>query len=132
MTHEDFSRGEQIEPSSDRSFGLMFATIFLIVGLWPLVRGGSIRWWALAVAGAFAFLAVVLTAALAPLNRLWSNLGARLHTIAALIIMCLLFYGIVTPTAFLIRLFGKDPLRLQRDSEAASYWIERVPPGPVT
>ena len=130
MTHEDFSREEEIEPSSDRSFGLVVAAFFLIVGFWPLVRAQPIRWWALGVAAVFALLALLWTAALAPLNRLWVKLGALLYKVVSPVVMALLFYVTVTPIALLMRLLGKDPLRLRRDPDAASYWIDRTPPGP--
>lgn len=130
MTHEDFSRQEEIKPSSDRSFGLVVAAFFLIVGFWPLVRAQPIRWWALGVAAVFALLALLWTAALAPLNRLWVKLGALLYKVVSPVVMALLFYVTVTPIALLMRLLGKDPLRLRRDPDAASYWIDRTPPGP--
>jgi hypothetical protein len=130
MTHEDFSRQEEIKPSSDRSFGLVVATFFLIVGFWPLVRAQPIRWWALGVAAVFALLALLWTAALAPLNRLWVKLGALLYKVVSPVVMAMLFYVTVTPIALLMRLLGKDPLRLRRDPDAASYWIDRTPPGP--
>jgi hypothetical protein len=130
MTHEDFSRQEEIKPSSDRSFGLVIAAFFLIVGFWPLVRAQPIRWWALGAATVFALLALLWTAALAPLNRLWMKLGALLYTVVSPVVMALLFYVTVTPIALLMRLLGKDPLRLRRDPDAASYWIDRTPPGP--
>ncbi|HEY7666149.1 MAG TPA: SxtJ family membrane protein [Xanthobacteraceae bacterium] len=130
MTHEDFSRPEEIKPSSDRSFGLLVAAFFLVVGCWPLVRGQPIRWWALALAVAFAALALLWTAPLSPLNKAWLKLGALLYRIVSPIVMAMLFYLTVTPIALLMRLLGKDPLRLRRDPDAASYWIERTPPGP--
>jgi len=130
MTHEDFSRQEEVKPSSDRSFGLVVASFFLIVGFWPLLRAQPIRWWALAVAAVFALLALLWTAALAPLNRLWVKLGALLYKGVSPVVMALLFYVTVTPIALLMRLLGKDPLRLRRDPDAASYWIDRTPPGP--
>jgi predicted membrane metal-binding protein len=130
MTHEDFSRQEEIKPSSDRSFGLVVATFFLIVGFWPLVRAQPIRWWALGVAAVFGLLALLWTAALAPFNRLWVKLGALLYKVVSPIVMAMLFYVTVTPIALLMRLLGKDPLRLRRDPDAASYWIDRTPPGP--
>jgi hypothetical protein len=130
MTHEDFSRQEEVKPSSDRSFGLVVASFFLIVGFWPLLRAQPIRWWALAVAAVFALLALLWTAALAPLNRLWVKLGALLYKVVSPVVMALLFYVTVTPIALLMRLLGKDPLRLRRDPDAASYWIDRTPPGP--
>ena len=47
------------------------------------------------------------------------------------VITAVLFYAAVTPTALLFRILGKDPLRLSRDPEARSYWIDRQPPGPA-
>jgi len=59
------------------------------------------------------------------------KLGDILHRIASPIALAILFYGVVTPTGLLMRLFGKDPLRLRFDREAKSYWIAREPPGPA-
>jgi len=130
LTHEDFNRQEEIKPSSDLSFGLVVAVFFVIVGLWPLVRTEPVRWWALGVAAVFAGLALLWTQALGPLNRLWVKLGAVLYSVVNPIVMALLFYLTVSPVAMLMRLLGKDPLRLRRDPHAASYWINRTPPGP--
>jgi len=131
MTHEDFSRQEEIKPSSDRSFGLVIATFFLIVGFWPLVRAEPMRWWALGVAAVFVVLALSWTAALAPFNKAWIKLGILLYRIVSPVVMAVLFYVTVTPIGVLMRMLGKDPLRLQRDPDAASYWIHRTPPGPA-
>ena len=131
MTHEDFSRQEDIKPSSDRSFGLVIATVFLVITFWPLIHAEPVRWWALAVAAVFASLALLWTAALAPLNKCWTKLGVLLYRIVSPIVLGLLFYVIVTPVALLMRLLGKDPLRLRREPDAASYWIERMPRGPA-
>ena len=131
MTHEDFSRQEEITPSSDRSFGLVIAVFFLIVSFWPLVHAEPVRWWALGPAAVFAILALLWTAALAPLNKLWTKLGLLLYRIVSPIVLGLLFYLTVTPIALLMRLLGKDPLRLRRDPDGASYWVIRTPPGPT-
>ena len=131
MTHEDFSRKEDIKPSSDRSFGLVIATVFLLITFWPLIRAEPVRWWALAVAAVFAALALLWTAALAPLNKCWTKLGVLLYRIVSPIVLGLLFYVIVTPVALLMRVLGKDPLRLRREPDAASYWIDRMPRGPA-
>ena len=131
MTHEDFSRKEEIKPSSDRSFGLVIATVFLLITFWPLIRAQPVRWWALAVAAVFAVLALLWPAALAPLNKCWTKLGVLLYRIVSPIVLGLLFYVIVTPVALLMRVLGKDPLRLRREPDAASYWIDRMPRGPA-
>ncbi len=120
----------ELNGSSDRSFGLVFAAVFLAGGLWPLLRGGTPRVWALVVAGAFLIASLARPSLLAPLNRLWTRFGLLLNKVTTPIVMGVLFYLVVTPTGLLMRLFGKDPLRLSRDQEADSYWIKREPPGP--
>jgi Saxitoxin biosynthesis operon protein SxtJ len=131
--HEDFTRKETIEGSSDRSFGFVMAAFFGLVALFPLLHGplSSVRWWALVVAAAFLALALLWTAPLRPLNRWWLKLGLLLSKIVSPIVMMVLFYATVTPIGVLMRLAGKDPLRLRRDATAASYWIPREPPGPA-
>src|SRR5215813_3835019 len=94
VTHEDFSRQEDIKPSSDRSFGLVIATVFLIITFWPLIHAEPVRWWALAVAGVFAALALMWTAALAPLNKYWTKLGVLLYRFVSPVVMAFLFYVI--------------------------------------
>ena len=130
MTHEDLSRQEEVKPSSDRGFGLVIAAFFLLVGLWPLVHAQPVRWWALGLGVVFAISALTCTAALAPLNKLWTKLGVLLYRVVSPLVLGLLFYATVTPIALLMRVLGKDPLRLRRDPDAASYWIARTPPGP--
>jgi hypothetical protein len=116
--------------SSNRAFGLVFTGFFVLVALAPLVRGAPVRTWALMLAAAFLVAALAFPRALAPLNRAWTLLGDLLHRVTTPIALAVLFFGVVTPTAFLMRLLGKDPLRLRRAPAEMSYWIERVPPGP--
>jgi hypothetical protein len=130
MTHEDLSRDEPVEGSSDRSFGLVFAAAFLVVAAWPLWRGGDLRWWAVAVAAGLALVAWVSPRLLALPNRLWLRFGLLLGKVVSPIALGILFYGVFVPMGTLMRWFGKDPLRLQRDKAATSYWIPREPPGP--
>lgn len=120
-----------IKGSSDRSFGLVFATFFLIVALLPLLLGHDVKLWALGVAGLFLILALVAPKLLAPFNRFWTRFGILLHRIVSPVALGVLFYGVVMPTGLLMRLVGKDPLHLRLDKSANSYWIERRPPGPV-
>ena len=130
-THERLTDSQEIQGSSDRSFGVVMAIFFAIVGLWPLLSGGAPRWWSMALVAALAAIAIVRPALLAPLNRLWLKFGLLLNRIVSPLIMGLLFYGMVTPYALVMRLAGKDPLRLRFDPAAKSYWIERDPPGPA-
>jgi hypothetical protein len=117
--------------SSDRAFGLTFAGVLVLVALWPLWRGASVRPWALAVAGGFLVVALARPALLAPLNRAWIRLGLALQQIVNPIVMGIIFYGVFTPMGVVMRWAGRDALRLRRDPRAATYWIERHPPGPA-
>lgn len=129
MAHEDLTRNQHIEGSSDRVFGLVFAGVFIAIAGWPLFRGESPRWWAAGAAALFALVALAKPALLAGLNRLWIKLGVLLGKVVSPIALGVLFYGVFTPLGVVMRLTGKDPLRLKRDPAAASYWIPREPPG---
>jgi hypothetical protein len=129
--HERLTRDEQVRGSSNRAFGLVFAGVFSLIGLWPLVRGGEFRLWSLAIAVFFLLITLTRPRLLAPLNRVWTKLGLVLHRIVNPVVMGILFYLVVTPTGLMMRLLGKDLLRLRFEPNEKSYWIERQPPGPA-
>ena len=129
--HEDLRRQSEVKRGSDRSFGLTFGAVFMIIALLPLRHHLPVRWWAVALAVAFAFAAIMAPSLLGPLNRLWARFGDLLHKVTTPLVMGLLFFGALTPVASILRLMGKDPLLLKRDSKRTSYWIERKPPGPA-
>jgi hypothetical protein len=68
---------------------------------------------------------------LAGLNRQWTKLGVLLGKVVSPIALGLLFYCAIAPLGIVMRLAGKDPLRLKFDRAAESYWIRREPPGPA-
>lgn len=115
---------------SNRSFGVVFAVAFAVYACWPMVSGKEIRLWAALVAVAFAVMAFVFPRLLTPLNQLWFRIGLLLHRVVNPIVMGLIFYAAVVPVGAVMKLRGKDLLRLRRDRNAASYWITREPPGP--
>ncbi|MDP6175569.1 MAG: SxtJ family membrane protein [Rhodospirillales bacterium] len=125
------ARQEMVGGSTDRAFGLVFVVVLLIIACWPLFDGATPRPWWLATAALLALIAFIRPGLLAPFNRAWTKFGLLLHKIVNPIIMGLVFYLTVTPTGLIMRLLGKDPLRLRFDHEAKSYWIERTPPGPA-
>lgn len=128
--HERLAGEEAVHGSSDRAFGFVMATAFGLLGLSPLVRGRPVRWWCLVVAGMFLVTALLLSRALGPLNRLWLRIGLLLHAGIGPAVLAMVFYTTVTPIGILMRLQGRDPLRLRLDRDAATYWIPRSPPGP--
>jgi Saxitoxin biosynthesis operon protein SxtJ len=129
--HEDFARKQESQGSSDRGFAIVFAVFFVLVGFSPLRTHHQMRWWAFPVAGLFLFVGILKPVWLHPLNKYWTKLGLLMGRIVSPVITAVLFYAVVTPTALLFRILGKDPLRLSRDPAARSYWIERHPPGPA-
>lgn len=129
--HEDLTREQEVRGSSDRSFGLVFTVVFCVAGLFPLYRGGPIRQWALMVAGVFLLAALAHPRILSPLNRVWMRFGLLLHKITNPIILGAIFYLVFTPMALLLRMLGKDLLRLKMEPGSKTYWIVRQPPGPA-
>ena len=128
--HEDLSRKQESQGASDRAFAIVFAIFFAVVGFSPLRTHHTMRSWAFPVAGLFLIVGILKPVWLRPLNKCWTKLGLLMGRIVSPVITAVLFYAVITPTALLFRMLGKDPLRLSRDPEARSYWIERRPPGP--
>ena len=128
--HEFQDREEIVKLSSERSFGLVFACCFLLLGALSVWRARTL---ALVVfPGCAVRAARVCRARLArALNRLWAKFGLLLHVIISPLVLGILFYGCITPIGFLMRLTGKDPMRRKFEPAAKSYWIVREPPGPA-
>ena len=117
--------------SSNRAFGFVFSTIFMLIAVYPLLESGIVRVWSLIVAGIFLLFSLFAPSILAPVNRLWMKFGDLLHRIVSPLALGIVFFVTVLPTGLLLRLFGKDPLRLRFDLGAQSYWIKRDPHGPA-
>jgi hypothetical protein len=129
--NEPIVQRRQVTAGSNRAFGIVFAVVFGVIGLWPLVFGGRPpRWWAVVPAAIFLVLALFVPQWLAPLNRAWFYVGLALHRVVNPIVMAIIYYGTVVPVGLILKARGKDLLRLKRDPEAKTYWIAREPPGP--
>ena len=111
--------------SSNRSFGLLFFVVFFIVGFWPLINSDPIRIWALSLSLIFLILGVINSKLLNPLNFYWIRFGEILGKVIAPIIMLIVFFIILTPIGIVLRLFGKDLLKLKKSKFLTSYWVSR-------
>jgi len=132
-THESFAREEAAQPGSDRTFGLVMAGALALVSLLNGWHLGRVWPWTLAASVLLLIAALSWPSSLHPLNRLWMKLGLILHRIVNPIVMGLLFYVTIFPTGLVMRMRGRDLLRLKREAGAESYWIARVPgPAPET
>ena len=112
-----------IKISSNRSFGLVFFIIFLIISLYPLLDKQEIRLWSLLIALIFLILGLINSKFLTPLNKIWYRFGMLLGNIVSPIAMSIVFFLVVTPTAIIIKICGKDILNLKKNN-SKSYWID--------
>ena len=118
---------QQIKISSNKSFGIVFFIVFLIIALYPIIKDGDIRLWSLILSLIFLILGLINSIILTPLNRLWFKFGIFLGKIVSPIILGIIFFLVVTPTGFLLRLFGKDVINLKYNNNN-SYWIKKTGP----
>ena len=128
--HEDYSRGDHVKAGSDRGFGLVFAGFLALVSVLSWWRGHTGWHYTAPLAAVFLAVAFAAPSLLAPLNRLWLKFGLLLYKVMNPLVLGLLFFITITPIGLVMRLSGKDFLRLKIDRRAASYWIDRQPPGP--
>ena len=118
----------QTEQSSEKSFGVVFSIVFLIVALYPLINSESLRIWALVVSIIFFLLAFLAPKILVLPNKLWFKFGLLIGSIVAPIVMAFVYFVTVLPTGIIMRILGKDLLKQKLDKNAKSYWIERKEP----
>lgn len=123
--HENFAGHSETKTGSNRSFGLVMAIFFVLVGVVPLLRGGSLRPSALGVAAALTAVTWLAPQWLTPFNKIWTKLGLLLGKMVNPIVLTLLYWIAFTPMAFLLRMLGKDPLRLKWSVRDQTYWIKR-------
>ena len=112
---------------TNKNFGIVFSIVFLIIALFPLINDGNLRIWSLIVSTIFLFLGLINSKILTPLNKIWFKFGLILGKIVSPIIMGVIFFLVVTPTALIMRLVGKDLLNLKFNNNK-SYWIEKTGP----
>ena len=115
----------KIKVSSNRSFGIVFFVVFLIVALWPLKNNLDIRIWSLIISFIFLILGIFNSKLLSPLNKIWFKLGILLGKIISPIVMGIIFFTVVTPTAIILKIFKKDVLSLKKN-KSNSYWKKKT------
>ena len=124
-----FQEQLEVNKTSDRNFGWLAGAAFLVAGLLPLWRGGPIRWWAIALAAAVLLCAIAAPYLLRKPKEAWLFLGFLMGLVVSPIVLGILFFFVVTPVAWCIRLAGRDALQLRLDSQAPTYWRTREEPG---
>ena len=112
---------------SNKNFGIVFAILFLVISFWPLLKGEDLRNWSLIIALIFLVLGLINSKILTPLNQLWFKFGLLLGRIVSPLIMGVIFFFVVTPIGFIMRILGKDLLKLKFNKDK-SYWIKKDGP----
>ena len=97
---------EKINKSSNRSFGIVFFVVFLLVGIYPILGGENLRIWSLIISLFFLILGLINSKILTPLNKIWFKFGIILGIIISPLIMGLIFFFVVTPIGIFMRLIG--------------------------
>jgi large-conductance mechanosensitive channel len=114
----------EIKLPTNRNFGIVFFFVFLIISAYPLLNDDEIRYWSLFISLIFLLLGLINSRLLTPLNKAWVRFGIMMGRIINPIIMSLIFFLVVTPTGYLIRLIGKDVLNLKKNDDK-SYWKKK-------
>ena len=117
-----------IKISSNRSFGIVFFAVFLFIALYPITYSEDIRIWSLIISFIFIILGLLNSKILTPLNKLWFKFGVILGKIISPIIMGIIFFLVVTPIGLIMKVLGKDLLRLKYNKKDNTYWIEKNGP----
>ena len=115
---------QNIKLPSNRNFGIVFAIVFLIISLWPLLSQTEVRIWSLIVSIIFLTLGLINSKLLLPLNKIWFKFGILLGNFIAPIVMGIIYFFVVTPTGLIMKMLGKDLLNLKK-SNKDSYWIKK-------
>ena len=110
--------------SSNKSFGIVFFIVFLIIALFPLLNDATIRTWSLITSLIFLVLGLLNSRLLSPLNKFWFKFGLFLGKMFSPIIMGIIFFFVVTPIALLMKMLKKDLLNLKFNNDK-SYWVEK-------
>ena len=117
-------KNNEIKISSNKSFGIVFAVVFFLIGLWPIIKSNDIRIWSLILSVIFLILGLMNSSILTPLNKIWFRFGIFLGNFIAPVVMGIIFFFVVTPIGLIMRLLGRDLIKLKKNNEN-SYWIEK-------
>ena len=118
---------DDIKISSNKSFGIVFFVVFLLIAFYPLTNQGDVRIWSIIVSLIFLVLGLLNSKLLSPLNKFWFKFGIFLGKIVSPLVMGLIFFFVVTPIGILMKIFKKDLLNLKYNNDN-SYWIEKKEP----
>ena len=110
--------------NSNRTFGILFFLVFLVIGIWPILNNEDLRWWSIIISLIFLFLGIINSKILTPFNKIWIKIGELLGRVVAPIVMAIIYFFIITPMSILLKLLRKDLLKI-KFTPVTTYWIKR-------
>lgn len=114
------------QTSELRKFGVIMTIFLALLGGLFLWRGRSCYWCFFALSLLFAGFGLVRPTVLGPVHETWMKLSRVIGWFMSRLILIILFYLVMTPTALLLRMFGKDMLNINfKKDSSESYWIPR-------
>ena len=113
----NMSQTKDIKLGSNKSFGIVFFIVFLLLGFYPLLNDENVRVWSLVIALIFLALGLLNSKLLLPLNKIWFKFGILLGKIVSPLIMGIIFFLVVTPIGLFMRILGKDLLNLKFNTQ---------------
>jgi len=117
----------ELDAKGLRKFGLTTGAIVAVLfgALIPWAFGLHYPKWPWVLAGVLGLWALAAPATLNPVYRGWMRFGLLINAVMSRVVLGILFYLVILPTALLMRLAGKDPMRRRFEPDAPSY---RQPP----
>ena len=113
---------DKFKKPTNRNFGIVFFIVFLLIGLFPLIQDKEPRVWSLIISIIFLILGIINSKILSPLNKFWMKFGLFLGNLISPIVMGIIYFGVITPTGILMRIFKKDILNLKKNNKK-TYWL---------
>ena len=111
--------------SSNRSFGIVFFIVFIIIAFWTVFDDGEIKNWSLVISLVFLILCLINSKILSPLNNIWFKFGILLGSFVSPIVMAVVFFTIITPISLILKLTGRDILNLKKNTKK-TYWVKKI------
>lgn len=115
---------------SDRAFGFTFAGLFLLIFLIGAFVIGRRSSWPLALSAFFGLSALLVPGTLMPLNRIWMQIAERINRVLNAVLLATAYALVIVPLGVIMRLRGRDALRLHSLSGETTYWAP--PARPIT
>ncbi|MFZ5950633.1 MAG: SxtJ family membrane protein [Candidatus Rifleibacteriota bacterium] len=112
---------KSLNPTELRTFGLSVGIVFGLIALYPLFKGESIRAWAAIIGTSLIAPAIFFPPLLELPFKAWQVIGHALGWLNTRIILSVLYFAAIVPVSLVLKIFGREPLKLHFDPEASSY-----------